>query len=370
MATFEERLSASRVRLRARFPFFGALLLFARVIPTDAVPLAATDGRDLFVNPEAVAPLRSAEFDGLLLHEVLHAALLHVDRRKLRDPVRWNIAADIVVNGIIAELPNIALPAGGLRDATLEKLPVEEVYEKLQGTTIKLALADLLEGDGAGSDEAATTLGVEQRAAQWREALGQAETLSRMGIGKLPAGLVRAMGEVLAPTLDWRAMLWRFVTVTPSDFADYDRRFIYRGLYLDALVGESLHVAVAVDTSGSVSPRQLEGFLAELAGILSAYPHVSAWLYYIDTAIAGPYAVHDMAAVPAPRGGGGTSFEPFFAHVESTRGEVQRVLVYLTDGYGTFPKERPAEPVLWVVTAGGLASEQFPFGEVARLRES
>jgi predicted metal-dependent peptidase len=77
-----------------------------------------------------------------------------------------------------------------------------------------------------------------------------------------------------------------------------------------------------------------------------------------------------MAAVPAPRGGGGTSFEPFFAHVESTRGEVQRVLVYLTDGYGTFPKERPAEPVLWVVTAGGLASEQFPFGDVARLRES
>jgi predicted metal-dependent peptidase len=284
--------------------------------------------------------------------------------------VRWNIAADIVVNGIIAELQNIALPAGGLRDATLEKLPVEEVYEKLQGTTIKLALADLLEGDGASSDEAATTLGVEQRAAQWREALGQAETLSRMGVGKLPAGLVRAMGEVLAPTLDWRAMLWRFVTVTPSDFADYDRRFIYRGLYLDALVGESLHVAVAVDTSGSVSPRQLEGFLAELAGILSAYPHVSAWLYYIDTAIAGPYAVRDMAAVPAPRGGGGTSFEPFFAHVESTRGEVQRVLVYLTDGYGTFPKERPAEPVLWVVTAGGLASEQFPFGDVARLRES
>jgi predicted metal-dependent peptidase len=41
--------------------------------------------------------------------------------------------------------------------------------------------------------------------------------------------------------------------------------------------------------------------------------------------------------------------------------------VYLTDGYGSFPTEEPRVPVLWVVTPGGLADEQFPFGEVVRL---
>jgi predicted metal-dependent peptidase len=44
------------------------------------------------------------------------------------------------------------------------------------------------------------------------------------------------------------------------------------------------------------------------------------------------------------------------------------VLVYLTDGFGSFPKKAPDQPVLWVVTPGGLTSENFPFGSVVRLR--
>jgi hypothetical protein len=44
------------------------------------------------------------------------------------------------------------------------------------------------------------------------------------------------------------------------------------------------------------------------------------------------------------------------------------VLVYLTDGFGTFPNETPDHPTLWVVTPGGLESENFPFGNVVRLR--
>jgi predicted metal-dependent peptidase len=44
------------------------------------------------------------------------------------------------------------------------------------------------------------------------------------------------------------------------------------------------------------------------------------------------------------------------------------VLVYLTDGFGTFPNKTPDHPVLWVVTPGGLESENFPFGNVVRLR--
>jgi predicted metal-dependent peptidase len=43
------------------------------------------------------------------------------------------------------------------------------------------------------------------------------------------------------------------------------------------------------------------------------------------------------------------------------------VLVYLTDGFGSFPKKTPEHPVLWVVTPGGLASKHFPFGTIARL---
>lgn len=368
MSELDDRLSASRVRLRARFPFFGALLLFARVIPTQTCELAATDGTDLFLNPEGVAALRPAELDGLLLHELLHAALLHVDRRGAREPLRWNVAADIVVNGIIAALPKVSLPAGGVRDPALEALPVEEVYERLEGRVIPLSLVDLLEGPGGGDGEVDASAR-ERRASQWREALAQAETLTRMGIGSLPANLRRAVREVLSPSLDWRAMLWRFVTVTPCDYRDFDRRFIHRGIYLDALAGDSLSVAVAIDTSGSIQGAQLARFLGELRGILGAYPHVEVALYYVDAALDGPHPLTDASEIPSPTGGGGTDFRPFFAHVAEARSVQPRVLVYLTDGFGTFPESAPADPCLWVVTAGGRADDAFPFGEIARLRQ-
>ncbi|NER82707.1 MAG: hypothetical protein F6K42_24745, partial [Leptolyngbya sp. SIO1D8] len=70
-------ISASLLRLRMRAPFFATLALFARFIPTSSHPTAATDGRDVYYNPEFLANLSAPEQDGLLLHEVLHAALLH-----------------------------------------------------------------------------------------------------------------------------------------------------------------------------------------------------------------------------------------------------------------------------------------------------
>lgn len=43
------------------------------------------------------------------------------------------------------------------------------------------------------------------------------------------------------------------------------------------------------------------------------------------------------------------------------------VAVYLTDGYGTFPPAPPRMPLLWLVTPGGRADTQFPFGKVLRI---
>jgi len=41
-------------------------------------------------------------------------------------------------------------------------------------------------------------------------------------------------------------------------------------------------------------------------------------------------------------------------------------LVYLTDGYGTFPEQEPEFPVLWASTA----VEVFPWGEVVTLHDN
>jgi predicted metal-dependent peptidase len=112
-------------------PFFATLALFAQFIPTQQTPAAATDGKDIFFNPDYLLSLPAAQQDGLFLHEVLHAALLHPLRRGVRDPKLWNIAADIVVNGMIIQQGVFQLPPNGLCDPKLEHFGVEEVYELL-----------------------------------------------------------------------------------------------------------------------------------------------------------------------------------------------------------------------------------------------
>ena len=154
--TIEERLQSARIRLRSRHPFFGTLLFHAPTVLTEQIPTACTDGRNLYFNPAFIEPLSRQELDGLLLHEVLHAALLHCQRKGARDPQLWNWAADIVVNGMIACLEDISLPSGGgLRDTALEDLPVEEVYEKLQHTMVEvpLLLMDLVERQNLNDGE-------------------------------------------------------------------------------------------------------------------------------------------------------------------------------------------------------------------------
>ena len=96
----ERIISASLLRLRMKSPFFATLALFTRFRTTHTLPTAATDGRDIWVNPDFLRSLTNAQVDGVLLHEVLHAALLHVLRQGMRERERWNVAADLVVNGI------------------------------------------------------------------------------------------------------------------------------------------------------------------------------------------------------------------------------------------------------------------------------
>jgi predicted metal-dependent peptidase len=97
-------------------PFFATLSLFAHFNPTYRHPTAATDGKDIFFNPDFFSSLTSVEQEGVLLHELLHAALLHVTRRGQREAILWNIAADIIVNGLIAEQNVFKLPSDALRE--------------------------------------------------------------------------------------------------------------------------------------------------------------------------------------------------------------------------------------------------------------
>ncbi len=350
----ERLVSSSVLRLRKESPFFATLAMFTNFYCSEILPTAGTDGKNIFFNPDFVRSLSDSQVIGLLLHEVLHAALLHPSRRGQREPMLWNIAADIVVNGAIAEHGVFELPPGGVRDSKLEHLSVEEIYEILLPKTIyySISLLDLLDGPPAdaasgNSDESGNDGGSldgtkkAQIEAHWRAAMQQAIVIARSSKsqGSIPAGMDRELGALTEAQLDWRSYLWRYLVKTPTDFMGFDRRFIGRGLYLETLEGESVQVFVAIDTSGSIGDGQMRLFLSEVAGILNSYPLLQCQLYYADADAYGPYVLDANAKFPQPVGGGGTSFVPFFDKVsENWDWQSTGVCVYLTDGYGNFPR--------------------------------
>jgi predicted metal-dependent peptidase len=385
--TAEQLVSASLMRLGGsdRSPFFASLAMMAPVVITDDIDTAATDGERLYFNAAFLRGLKPAERDGVLLHEVLHAALLHVTRRDRRDPLLWNIACDIVVNGMVAEDPRLRLPHGCIFDTTLQHLPVEEVYELLrkqhQPARTRHFIQDLRPDLASSEGEPACQAGdsphgsmTDQRRRSiektWGVAVSRAASIAQQR-GSLPAGVERQFGSLLAPKVDWRTRLWQYLVRTPDDFTGFDRRLVWSGLYLEQLEGESVCVDVCVDTSGSIQQTQLCQFLAEVRGIVNAYDHIQARLFYADAMCHGPFTLSKAdQGMPRAVGGGGTDFNPFFAAVAANppaRPDTDRVLVYLTDGFGNFPQTPPEHPCLWVVVPSGLPEASFPFGEVVRM---
>jgi predicted metal-dependent peptidase len=298
---------------------------------------------------------------------------MHVPRRRGRDCLLWNIAADIHVNGLIRREAHLKLPAGAVIDDALEHLSVEEIYEVLRSRDSRpeIALLDLAPVAGrAGERSEASDVALE---AHWRSAISRAIAASSLAShGKIPAGILREFRAACEPRIDWRSQLWRWLVRTPDDFQGFDRRLVWQRVYLEQLEGESLRAEVCIDTSGSVSDEQLDAFLGEVRGILRSYPAVRCRLWYADAQCHGPFDIDHSGRVPKPIGGGGTDFRPFLERTAAdldggALGHAPPLLVYLTDGRGTFPDSAPGAPVLWAVIPEGLESSKFPFGTVVRM---
>lgn len=374
------KLKGVQLRIRGDHPFFGTLALYAEFVVSDRIQTASTDGRKIWFNPNFIRKLDRTALCGLFVHELLHVALRHTGRRLQRDPHIWNIAADIVVNGMIRSDTDYSLPSGGVEMVKLSHLSVDDVYEQLLSGRYKLpeiSLFDLEIGErgsesGEGSSSGSLLIrSVAELDQYWSSALQQAAAVARRmgrGFGSVGLSAVREFDQILAPPLKWSEALWNYMVTTPYDFEGFDRRFIHRKLYLEDVVGGSVEVAICIDTSGSIGSAELGAFMGEIQGILDAYPQIRGTLFFADAALYGPHEFSIDAPTPEARGGGGTSFEPFFDWVAlKERGGTLPLIIYFTDGYGSFPRDPPESPVLWVVMPGGLESTTFPFGEVARM---
>ena len=149
----------------------------------------------------------------------------------------------------------------------------------------------------------------------------------------MPAGLEPFVDDLLTPKMNWRGLLWHYVTqefITDYTWASPNRRYVQHGIYLPGVVREGMELVVCVDTSGSVDRETLSEFYAEIKGILASYENTHAHVIVCDADVTDVQDIDEFSVDRIQfKGGGGTSLCTISR--EGTR--VQSKGVHLPDGW-------------------------------------
>jgi len=174
------------------------------------------------------------------------------------------------------------------------------------------------------------------------------------GIGNVPGGWLRWANEILDPKVNWiekipvclNGIISKAMGKTHVDHRRISRRQHFSPRIIQpGKVGETPHIAIVIDTSGSMADKQIAQGLAEVDGVLVALGStVSVTVYFTDAAAADAQVVTSAREL-RPIGGGGTDMCQGFIAVEKDfeAGKIIKpaLLIFVTDGYTGWPSQAP-----------------------------
>lgn len=431
-------VTEARAMVAMNFPFVATILYSKLAVEMDnpAVPTLAVTMEKLIINRKffeeelPTVALRASA----ITHEVLHAVLMHPFRMKRYgevgigtppekfDPVRYNIAADLVINAWLAEM-GLPLGDGWLRSKEVMATDgVEDIYFRLDPPPPDNPKpppsggeGDPQSGDGKGGGSpyaprpeaetwtlkpsASSRRGAEERIhvpadkhgqqggaqdmhlpadeapsgaeeREWKSSVKGAAMAAR-AMGKLPEFIARAVDALVAPPKkDWREVLREFIvkqtgqdTRDPSRFNQHKSRTL--GVVLNRRKAEALDEAVIiVDTSGSITPDELSMMMAATKDVFQQCSVRQLHVLMVSAVVHSHETIDDLEDLDAvkPRGGGGTDMEEGFRWCEQNY-VYPAVCIVLTDGYTSFTTP-PDFPVVWVLTEELSESRKPPYGDV------
>lgn len=368
---------------------------------TTDIPIAATDGSTLLLNPETFFKYNIPQRVFIVAHEIMHCILNHLvlsskfaraskigykDGSSLPyDHKIWNVATDLVINSLLVRSKigeyskdwlldeSVATGNDAAIDAYAKLFKQQQQGKGGKGQQGQQGFDEhLTPGSGSGKDE--HTAVNERSEQEWATAVAAAANAAKAQ-GKMPAGLAVFFDQVLNPEVPWadkvQAFFARKVGSGSYDWRRADRRLVVRDIYAPGRSGHGAGtVVVAVDTSGSIIADKglMDRFMGELSGILEEVRPKRMLVMWIDAAVHAVDEIDEPGEIRhlKPKGGGGTDFTPAFKWLGDNH-ITPDALIYLTDGYGTFPSHAPNYPVLWGNVTEQLSEKHYPFGEVVNV---
>ncbi len=409
--TAADKLSKARLRACTLAPYFRSGLL--SLIPREAPglnTLAVTNQWVMLWDGAFVDRVSDDELAAVIIHELMHVTLNHHARCKAigADAEQWNIAADAAINDSLRGLP---LPANCVTPESIKQpsgLSAEQYYRGLQaqkqdneqdqqkqeessekGQESPQAGAQGKPACGSCSGNAHAKESEHTQGEQGRSSAEQAraqkqiaqeiQEQERKHPGSVPADLKVWASETLAPpVIDWRVKLAQLVRASIAHkagavshaFKRPSRRQAGLGYgagtpTLPALIAPLPRVAIALDTSGSMSRAIMAEAMAEVQGIIKSLGAACDFVT-CDAELGKLTTVTSVAqATKVIQGGGGTDFRPVFAAFDK-RKPAPDILVYLTDGCGPAPTHAPKYRTIWALI-GKHAATPAQWGSVVTI---
>ena len=375
----QKALDKAKVGLILQQAWFLSTIAFSlKYVWDDTQPTAWTDGLTVGINPQFFLDSSPKERIFVIAHESWHVALSHLIRVGNKIPKLYNDAGDYVINQLLHEA-HYTMYDWVLRDDKYKGMSTNQVYDLLQknppppqpkqpggnapggknGEKGK-GSGNKMEGDirksKAPKSEVETFI---------KELIVKAATRSKINgeaAGAIPGEIVRAIEELINPVLPWETILDRFLTSMVKD--DYtwrrpNKRFMPDFFFPTQFSPALGPLTIAIDTSGSISKKQLQEILSEIEFIRDKFKPETLTILDCD------YRIHNIHTVSPEdsildlkfSGGGGTSFTPVINYCDENP---TQALLYFTDLHASQIETAPEYPVIWLCYS---KHKEAPIGE-------
>lgn len=400
---FHRDMSAAKMRLLSikSLGFMACLLFNLKVFPDTKTETIATNGIDIFVNPEWFIKLDHSSKTYALMHTTMHIALKHPSRMQGRDPKLWQSASDYVVNQGLSDY-GLQLPQGSLLDKQYKDKTTESIYELLlekqkdgdkdpepdhndlmpppvappgqqpnQGDSPNNSDQNNSEGEGNSDNTSFETQ--EDFDNKISDLLNDSKTQSKLSDNFNPAGLPKELQKLLndleKPLLPWHSILRRYLQALAKNnysFSKPNRRYLPHDVYLPSRISEGLErIDFIIDTSGSISTKEFTQFITEVDKVLKQFKPESIGVSQFDHKYRGTDIVNSTTDIRKLKfkGGGGTSIATTLKAVGE---QPTKCMVIFTDGYMNLNLTKPKVPVIWAIY--GNDNFQAPFGQTIHFK--
>lgn len=266
--------------------FLGSIMSSLEFIWTREIPTAATDGINLWWNPDWFLQLKPEDRNTVLRHELWHVARLHMLRAGNRDPHVWNAACDYIINNDLRK-ERCDFSFGGLVDSTYEDMAEEDVYDKLMAQHNGAMPNFGAWGQGTGGDM--LPLDAKQKNQVVQKVVTAIQHAKMSGAGTVPGDIRELVEQFLKPVIPWQTVLHRWFSEKMEEdwtWATPNRR--HQDIYLPGKkyeMGRLENLWWYIDVSGSITMAHATRFKSELKFVKDTYRPEKLSVAQFDTKI-------------------------------------------------------------------------------------